>query len=299
MLAMVTCLGILGAIFDPCLGSLVPDLVIPRERPQAVALMDLTSRLARIVGPGLAGLLLLIAPITTLFLADAATFAASTVALLFLARETPTGQTQFGGTGLRPQIRTWRLLREYPHLSTAFAVQSVGFFLMALSAIGLPLLLLQRLNAGPETYGWLLTSCGIASVLGNLTALHVTGSRFPARFCAAWGATGVLYVAIGSAQTVLWITLFATMTGFLSAITGIAMATHLTSFEPPLRLRLLTINHLVMRASGTAGMIVIPALIASAPAEGFVLGGIAMTLSAATGSIVSARMTGEPRRRMP
>ncbi len=298
MLSTVTLLGILGAAFDPCLGTLVPDLVAPDDRAEAVTLMDLTSRLARIGGPALAALLLMVCPITTLFAIDAATFAASAIALLTLPRK-PFGLTKFEPGRSPPQLGYRHILREYRHLSTAFAVQGIGFLLMALPAIGLPLLLVQHLNAGPETYGWLLTSIGIASVLGNLTALHVTGGRFPLRFCAAWTATGILHIAIGTAHSVPLIALFATTSGYLGAIIAITMSTHLSSFESAVRLRLLTLNHIVMRTAGTAGMIAIPALIASSPARGFVLGGIVLTTAAATAGIVAvkrgSRHTGLPQ----
>lgn len=293
MLGTVAVLGVLGAIFDPALGAMVPDLVDPHEHVKVVALMDLTSRIARIGGPGLAGLLLLVAPITTLFMVDAATFAVSAVALVPFARITAgwrVARARVPATGRSTEcVRARTLLREHPSLTTAFAVHSVGFFLMALPAIGLPLILAKQLGAGPAAYGWLLTSCGVASVAGNLAALRAVGGAFPIRFCLAWVAVGFLQVAIGSVGTLLWVSVFATMAGFVNAIIGIAMGIHLASFEPAQRLRLLSVNHMVMRGAGTAGMIVIPVLIASAPDRGFVVGGSILALSAAAGVLLTAR----------
>lgn len=94
MLAVVAALGGLGAVFDPALSALVPELVDEPQRPVLVALMDLTTRLARIGGPALAGVLLAVAPMTALFVADAATFAVSAVALALLGRTLLVVRTQ-------------------------------------------------------------------------------------------------------------------------------------------------------------------------------------------------------------
>ncbi|MRH93525.1 hypothetical protein GFY24_40070 [Nocardia sp. SYP-A9097] len=292
MLGVVLVLGVFGAVFDPALGALVPDLVNPHKYLEAVALMDLTSRIARIAGPGLAGVLLMAAPITRLFTIDAATFAVSAATLVVLVRMTTGSGARWtrasSATQSTEYVRARSLLREYPYLSTVFAVQTVGFFLMALPAIGLPLLLARQLDAGPAAYGWLLTACGVASVAGSLAASHAVGGVFPVRFCMAWVVIGVLQVAIGSVGTVLWVSVFATMAGFVNAIIGIAMGTHLVSFEPPQRLRLLAVNYMVMRGAGTAGMVVVPALIASTAARGFVVGGTVLILSAAAGALLAA-----------
>ncbi|WP_267884004.1 MFS transporter [Streptomyces sp. NRRL WC-3742] len=44
-------LGVGGALFDPNLGAMVPDLVRPGEVQAVSGLMDLTGRIARIAGP--------------------------------------------------------------------------------------------------------------------------------------------------------------------------------------------------------------------------------------------------------
>lgn len=294
MLAVVAALGVLGAVFDPALSALVPELVDEPQRPVLVALMDLTARLARIGGPALVGVLLAVAPMTALFVADAATFAVSTVALALLGRtvlvvraQTTSGPPEPAPS--RPRARL--LLRENPALSVAFVVQGAGFFLNALPGIGLPVLLAHQLGAGPALYGAVMTATGIAALAGNLVTSRLPSGRFPTRFCAAWTAVGILQMATGAAGSVAGVVVCATLTGLANPVVGISMGTHLAGFAPAARLRLLAINHLVMRGAGTVGMAVIPSLLGTHPARGFVLGGAALTLVAGTGAVLAPAST--------
>lgn len=291
MLTVVAVLGVLGAVFDPSLGALVPELVSESQRPALMGLMDLTGRLARIAGPALAGVLVALAPFGVLFAADAATFAVSTGALLMLARATRlAGSVPHAAAKPEPRLAR-RLLRQEPDLRTAFTVQGVGVFLNALPGIGLPVLLAHTYGAGATLYGWVMTASGVAALVGNRAIARTGTGRFPTRFCLAWAASGVLLVATGSTNSLVWVVVISTAIGFVNPIIGISMAVHIASFEPVERLRLLALNYLVMRSAGTAGLAVIPAAIASAPTRGFVYGGAVLAIVGTLGALkgVSSR----------
>ncbi|MEV0759594.1 MFS transporter [Nocardia sp. NPDC050435] len=291
MLVVVAALGVLGAVFDPSLGSLVPELVDDLERPALVALMDLTGRIARIAGPAAAAVVLLVAPMTALFAADAATFVISGLALAWVARARVLAHNHSAavpGAGVAAPTRARQLLRAHPELLAAFAVQGAGYFLTALPAIGLPLLLAHHLGVGPAVYGWVMTASGVAALLGNLTASRLrAGSGFTGRFCAGWGASGLLMVGTGAVSNLGLVVVCAVAAGFVTPFIGIAMATRLTGFAGPQRLRLFSVNHMVMRGAGTAGMATVPALIADNPARGFVLGGSALAAVALLGWVLA------------
>ncbi|MEC3957051.1 MFS transporter [Nocardia sp. CDC153] len=300
MLATTALLGVMAAVFDPSLGALVPDLVDENERPALVAAMDLNGRIARIAGPALAGVLLLAIPVSALFIADAMTFTVSVVALLYLAvgdsasraipkpAEVPEPPTR--GASARA------LLRERPELSAAFTVHAAGLFLTALPAIGLPLLLVQQIGAGPSAYGSVLTVTGCAALVGNLTAARIRWrTAFLPRFCLAWATAGGLMVATGAAQSLALILVFAAMSGFVTPFISIALGTRLAAYPQPTRLRLITVNHTVMRSAGTAGMAIIPVLIAPSPARGFILGGTALAAVAGTAWAITFATARAPR----
>ncbi|MEU8901303.1 MFS transporter [Nocardia sp. NPDC048505] len=285
MLGMVAVLGVCGAIFDPGWGALAPELVADHERAALVALMDLTGRLARIAGPALAGLLLVFAPLTVLFLFDAATFAVSAAALVWLARTGSAAQPGAAHTpGPAADVDARVVLREVAALRTAFGVQGVGFALNALPAIGLPVLLAHEFGVGAAGYGWTLTAAGVAALAGNLAAARLRPeARFPGRFCAAWAASGLLLVATGTAPSAGWAITATACAGFVAPFASISIGTRIAAFPAPQRLRLLQIHHGVMRGAGTAGMAVIPLVIAASAPRGFVIGGAVLTVAAALG----------------
>ncbi|MFC9995726.1 MFS transporter [Nocardia sp. NPDC127526] len=293
MLTVVAVLGVLGAVFDPSLGALVPELVSESDRPALMGLMDLTGRIARIAGPALAGVVVAFAPFGVLFAADAATFAISTAALLLLARATRLTSSVSRACGSEPRLAR-RLLRQEPDLRTAFSVQGVGVFLNALPGIGLPVLLVHSFGAGPTLYGSVMTASGIAALVGNRTMARARPGRFPTRFCLAWAASGILLIAIGAAGSLAWVVVVATAIGFVNPIISISLSVHIAAFEPAERLRLLAVNYLVMRSAGTAGLAVIPAAIASAPTRGFICGGIVLALAGTIGALKGASSRRRP-----
>jgi hypothetical protein len=81
LLVSAALLGCLGALFDPNLGALVPELVEPDQVRAVNGLMNLSGRIARVAGPGSAGILLAVLPMGGLFWLDGATFAFSALAL--------------------------------------------------------------------------------------------------------------------------------------------------------------------------------------------------------------------------
>ncbi|MEU6582800.1 MFS transporter [Nocardia sp. NPDC046763] len=302
MFATAALLGALAAIFDPSINALVPDLVAEDERANLVAAMDLNGRIARIAGPALAGVLLLILPVSALFIADAITFAVSVVALLYLAVSVQASAPAGDQTGeAEPQsapASARALLRAQPALGAAFLVHSAGLFLNALPGIGLPLLLAHQIGAGPSAYGAVLTTTGTAALVGNLIASRIRpAAAFLPRFCLAWATAGVLMVATGAAHSLALVLVFAAMSGAVTPFISITLGTQLAAHPRPARLRLITVNHTVMRSAGTAGMAIIPALIAPAPARGFILGGTALAVVAVTAWAITFAASRAPRTR--
>lgn len=125
LLAAALLLGVLGALLDPNLGAFVPELADPEQVQQVTGLMDLTGRLARVAGPGAAGLLLLVVPAAGLYAVDAATFAVSAVVLLRIARYAPAGVPGAAGAGQPasgPAARRRGMLRRSPQLAVVIGM---------------------------------------------------------------------------------------------------------------------------------------------------------------------------------
>ncbi len=219
--------GGLSSIFDPALQASLPHLVDNSQELQAGnALLDVTSRMARIFAPGLAGLLIAFIPLEQFFTLDAITFGISAVALVaigrgFLWRPDAIQQKAIGVAGIWADIRGamslvhankpvfWSLVSYIPANIVWAGVVMVG---LALFADG-------ELDVGVQGYSFLITAYGIGSVLSNL----IVGSvriHHRARFL-FWGLSifglGLMLVGVSRSYTMA-------IVGMLVAATGTPMS---------------------------------------------------------------------------
>ncbi|MEV0764271.1 MFS transporter [Nocardia sp. NPDC050435] len=212
MLVLVALLGICGAVFDPAWGSMAPELVAEHERADLVALMDMTGRIARIAGPALAGVVRVAAPLDVLFAADAATFAVSAGALVWLARTATTPRTVSASTRTRSNEAVpggWcGPIRVAAHRCRDRGAGRESAKWRA-SRNGNPI----AGKASRKVSAWsvlrehlsLAIAFGVQGV-GFLTSAELRPEAgFPGRFRLAWASGGVLLVGTGAAPGVAWV----------------------------------------------------------------------------------------------
>ncbi len=176
------------AVFQPALQTILPGVVADNAMlPAANGLLDATDRSARLLGPGLIGLLAGIVPTVHFLTIDAASFLLSAAALLCIGR-------------LRPGLRTPRLTTpEHPWRSILRGVHAMrshpllGFYLKATGLVNgawyavfyftLPLAI-ERLHVqapgsgGLGAYGLVISAYGSTNLAGTLI---FGGRTMPAR----------------------------------------------------------------------------------------------------------------------
>ncbi|HET8845973.1 MAG TPA: MFS transporter [Ktedonobacteraceae bacterium] len=200
----------LGTLFDPALIATLPLLVRDSKQLYSMnALMDGTQRMARILGPGLTGLLLLILPLTHFFTLDAISFALSALSIFTLTRYFPTRHTQVvekssepGGQFFTDMRIALHHLRAHSRLT--WALGSLGLTNIAWSAtflIGVPLLVAHMPGASAGTYGLIVSAYGVGNVLslfltGNLARSHNLYMMFGGQIVLGMG-----FMLIGIAST--------------------------------------------------------------------------------------------------
>ncbi|WP_329127359.1 MFS transporter [Streptomyces sp. NBC_01465] len=276
MLAVAALLGLAGAVFDPNLGALVPDLVEPGEVQAVNGLMDLTGRIARVAGPGAAGALLALVPQGALFLIDAVTFAVSALALAALGRTVATAAHE-GPVPAKPAVslKARALLRTHPATAAALTVHGAGIFAQAV-AMALPALLASRLDAGAGAYGLALAATGAGALGGNLVAGNVRlPARLPVAYCLLWALSGLLLAVTGAVTSMPMLLAISAASGVVAPFLGISLQTHLAGFPPAARRRLMACDLTLIRTAGTTSMLAIPVLAASSPTAAFWAGGLA------------------------
>ncbi|MFD7578942.1 MFS transporter [Kitasatospora sp. NPDC059817] len=288
LIASAALLGVGGALFDPNLGAMVPDLVRTGEVQAVSGLMDLTGRIARIAGPGTAGLLLAVMPLAGLFWVDAATFAVSALALVLLAARVRPAAVVSQTAPLPAGTRhgAWSLVRTHPDTGVVLAVHGIGIFAGAVS-LAMPALLAARLGAGASAYAAVLACTGAGALAGNLVAGNV---RLPvpltAAYCGAWAVSGLVLAAAGLAGSLPVLLALSVLSGAVSPFLQIALSTHFALFPPAARRRLLTVDLTVIRTCGTVSMLFVPGLAAAGPGAAFLGGGLAVTLAGGAGAVL-------------
>ncbi|MFW5415077.1 hypothetical protein J0910_29815 [Nocardiopsis sp. CNT-189] len=300
LLAVALLLGITGAVFDPVLPGLMPSLVAPEQARPVMGLLDLTGRLARILGPGSAGALLLVVSEVHFYWITAAGFAVSAVALAVIGRTAGGGGAPSGGEpGPERKVPSaWPLLRAHPAVAFAVSLHGLGIWAGTAAAIGVPILLTEVYGAGAGAYGLFTAVTAAGALLGNLAVGNVKirlAGGFLGVYCLAWIAGGAALAAMGLAPTlgVLWAVAF--LSGAAAPFSGVTLHAWLAErFGQAERVAVLAADHMVIRSAGTVGMLVVPLYVAAAPQAAFALSGLAVIATAGVGLVMAPRLVRVP-----
>lgn len=205
-------IGALDSLFQPALRASLPLLAPePDSLLRANAWFEITHRLAAVIGPPMVGALLAFLPIEQLFAIDAATFAASALAILWLgrgyawkARPDPTAAADRERSSLREIRGALSLVAANPPVAWSIGLAVVwNIGTASAMTLGLPLLARDVLGGGPALYGYLVGAYGVGNVLSNLfMAWRPIGRRVAVMFSGGliWGV-GMLMVAFSPTAT--------------------------------------------------------------------------------------------------
>jgi MFS transporter, DHA3 family, macrolide efflux protein len=168
----------LGALFDPALQASLPVLTGDVQTLQATnGLMDITRRLARALGPGLAGLLVAFLPLAHFFTLDAISFAISALAVLALGKHfawkpgnDSTEKPRRESTNFLQEIAgALRLVRGHRELLWSLLAVVLSNMVWGVAfVVGGPLLVVHSLGNSVGIYGLIVGAYGVGNVLSNL-----------------------------------------------------------------------------------------------------------------------------------
>ncbi|GHO86815.1 MFS transporter [Dictyobacter formicarum] len=176
LVAAAIVIGSLGSLFDPALQASLPALAGDVPTLQATnGLMDVTARLARALGPSMAGLLVLFMPLSQFFTLDAVSYVISALAILSLGRHVVWKDkdrlpVDAGIKGIWSDIRgAITLVGQHRPLSWAISLNGVMNLAWSASfVIGVPLLVNQVLKSNVGALGLIIGAYGIGNVVSNL-----------------------------------------------------------------------------------------------------------------------------------
>jgi len=273
--------GVGTVIDNPTRQAFVSELVGPDRVANAVALNSAMFNAARIVGPAIAGVLILVAGTGTCFAYNAVSYMAVIVSLLLmrpseLRRGTPVprgkGQVRAGlqYAWATPELR-----------STILLVAIVGTFALNFTVLT-PLLVKFTFKAGPGTLGIMTSAMGAGSLVGALVAA-ARAKPTPRLLVGAAAALGVVMLAVAVAPSL-------PVAVVLLALTGAATITFLSTANTSLQLgsstamrgRVMSLYLLVFLGSTPIGGPIVGAIAERfSPRAGFAVGGVASLVGAA------------------
>lgn len=183
LVAAAVVIGSLGSLFDPALQASLPALAGDVPTLQATnGLMDVTARLARALGPSMAGLLVLFMPLAQFFTLDAVSYVISALAILSLGRhmvwkDSDRLPVATGVKGIWSDIRgAITLVGQHRPLSWAISLNGVMNLAWSASfVIGVPLLVNQVLKSNVGALGLIIGAYGVGNVVSNLVmgSVHI------------------------------------------------------------------------------------------------------------------------------
>jgi MFS family permease len=211
MVAAALVLGTFDALFTPALLASLPALIAhPGELQATNGLMDATRRIARAVGPSLAGAVAAVVSIGSFFLIDTLSFCASAAALFALgprfawkAERDAAGDAARGARGvLADVLEALRLVASHRPAAWALAV----LFLVNASwaagfQVGGVLLASRQLSTGIAGYGFLVGAYGAGNVAGNLVVGSMHIERKLTTMFTARVILGVGFLVLASARS--------------------------------------------------------------------------------------------------
>jgi predicted MFS family arabinose efflux permease len=222
LLLFLFLIGILGALETPAWQAIVPMLVPTQALSSAVAVNSLGVNISRVIGPALAGIVILGYGIAAPFWLDALSNL-GVIAVILWWRPPVKAVRTLPAERLGSAIRTGvRYARNNAHLR-ATLVRAAGFFLFASAYWALlPILARSQLHGGPTLYGILLGAIG-AGAVGGAVLLPKLKARSGANGMVVLGELGnaAALVLFGLAQSP-WVAVLACLAAGLSWIVVLA-----------------------------------------------------------------------------
>jgi MFS family permease len=178
--ALAALLAVGSTLFNPALQAVIPALLDEDERLAANSVAWSSGRLVQIVGASAAGGLIAWAGTTPAFLANAASFAFSTVMLTRLSVPPRGEPLRMGGLGawLGDARAGLAYARHDPFVARLVPIQALASFAVGATSALLVVLATRHLHLTAGSFGWLLAAIGVGALLGPFLSNWLVGGRY-------------------------------------------------------------------------------------------------------------------------
>jgi DHA3 family tetracycline resistance protein-like MFS transporter len=235
LVCLVVLFGAGEAFFGPAFGALVPDVVAMEHLVQANSLDQLVRQASgRLIGPALGGFVVAAVGTGSAFVIDAGTFLFSAACILALrVRSAPAPDAE---RSMRRELREGlQFVRRQAWLwSTLVAASlSILFFFGPLEVL-LPYVVRNSLDAGPGSYGAIMTASGAGAIAASLVLSQrgLPERRYLTLMYVAWALGTIPLVGYATGTAVWQLMVFAVFFGALITAGSVVWGTLMQARVP-------------------------------------------------------------------
>lgn len=228
LLAFTFLIGAGNAMSMPAWAATTPELVAREDLPQAVALHGMAFNGARAIGPAIGGVVLATFGAWACFAANAVSYVPLIGAFAAWKRDAATPSRERFLSAVRAGLR---YVGSTPGFQRLMLRAALMFLFASAPWALLPLIVRERLGAGPEVFGLLLGAMGVGAVLGGLLMPRIRRAMGPDMIVAAGGvlaSAGILALGLGRHPLIAAAGMFAYGIVWISAIATLQVAAQLS-----------------------------------------------------------------------
>ena len=292
VLILATCLGLINALDMPTRQAFVVEMVGREDLPNAVALNSSLFNMARILGPGIGGILIALLGVAPLFLLNGISFIAVLIGLAMidmqqlhaLAKRDEFQQgTRKPGT-LKSLREGLAYVRNTPSVLLVIAVVGIVSLFGINFNVVLPLFATDVLNVGAVGFGFISATFGLGSLISALWLAWGNNRPSMSRLLMGTIAFGILEALFAISHLYLLSLVLIAGVGFAQiAFSALANTTLQTVTPDHLRGRVMSVYMMVFAGSTPLGNLFIGGLAHLYNAPIALLVGALLSLIAAVG----------------
>lgn len=255
LISIVALQGCVIALGQSARMTIVQELVSRDDVSTAVAINSMNVNLARLVGPALAGLLIVQFDVIWVFLLNTLVTIVFVAVLHHLAPAVTISKTRPSRNVLAEILDGFRYVGSNHSIRAMLLLLLAGGVFVRAIAEMLPAFAAQ-FSAVPTTGLAVLTSSmAFGSIMAGLTMnTYLSTSRLPHQVTLGWFLSGCAAMAFALGSSICILAVFAMLMGYLSSVSLIATQTFIQLAIPAaLRGRALSVHGLIFRASPSLG----------------------------------------------
>ena len=222
--------GLTDALSNPAFQTIIPSLVNPKDIPRAVSLNSTQFNLSRVLGPAIAGVVIVRFGTVSCFSANAASYLPYFLAIFFIYHR-KTAKVQKEPIQVKPieQLREIRKLLLVREIRLPLMITLVTNLFCGPIVTFCPVLIKNVFHAEVGNFGWAMAAFGLGGLMGaGASFISLPKSFGRSKFAGVTAVLmGLVVIAIGLNRSLQLLTLLLVIAGAALTVTNISVNTFL------------------------------------------------------------------------